>query len=260
MNLFQAIFLGIVQGLTEWLPISSSGHLVIFQQIFKIEAPLIFDIILHFGTLVAVLIFFRKDIWNIFLDITKQNFQSQNIKLLKFIIIGTMPIALTGYFLHDFFASLFSNLLFIGISLIFTGIILYLTKFSKEKKQMDIKDSVLIGLSQALALVPGISRSGSTISVGLLRGVDKESVYKFSFLLSIPAIIGANILGMKNGMAENIISFEMIFGMVVAGLVGYFSLKFLYNILKKEKLYMFSYYCWFVGILILTMFLFRIGL
>ena len=251
IELKNAIFLGIVQGLTEWLPISSSGHLVIVQQTLNLNVPLLFDVMLHFGTLLAVFVVFWKDIFKIFKSLFSLDFKSENGKIVKFIIIGTIPVALLGFFLHDIFESFFSNLFSVGIALIITGIILLLTKKCRGRKKLNSSDSLLIGIAQAIALMPGISRSGITISTGLLRGIDKEKIYRFSFLLSIPAIIGANLLELSKQVITEIEKIPYIIGTIIAAIMGYLSLRFLFRILKGGKFYYFSFYCLILGILIL---------
>ena len=249
VNLFEAIFLGLVQGLTEWLPISSSGHLVIVQQLLGMEVPLFFDVLLHFGTIIAVLALFWKDILKILKSLFNLDFKSQDGKLGLYIIVGNVPIALTGYFFHDLFEVLFSNLFVVGIALIITGILLFLTKYSRGRRKLNVFDSLFVGIAQAFALIPGLSRSGLTISTGLFRGLDKESVFKFSFLLAVPAVIGANLLELNVLELE----LEMVVGALIAAVVGYLSLKFLFRTLQKGKFYWFSVYCWVVGVVLLLL-------
>jgi len=251
VDLLSALFLGIVQGLTEWLPISSSGHLVIVQQIMRMNVPLLFDVMLHFGTLLAVIVFFWKDILKILKNLFTLDFNSKEGKLIKFIIVGTIPVALIGLIFHDIIESLFSNLFAVGISLVITGIILLLTKKSEGKKEMKLFDSILIGIAQAFALIPGISRSGTTISTGLFKGINKETVFKFSFLLSIPAVIAANLLELINNPITETDVLPLFVCVVTAAIMGYLSLKILYRMLKKGKFYYFSFYCFILGLLVL---------
>ena len=182
MQILESLFLGVLQGLTEWLPISSSGHLVIAQEYLNIQAPLFFDILLHLATILVILIFFRKEILQIFKEFP--NYKSSHGKLGWYIIIATIPIALVGYLFNNQISSLFTNTKAVGISLLITGLLLILTKFSQGKKEISLKDSIIIGLSQALAIIPGISRSGATISTGLLLGLDKKQLITFSFLVT----------------------------------------------------------------------------
>jgi undecaprenyl-diphosphatase len=251
--ILESIILGLIQGLTEWLPISSSAHLVITQELLKIKVPLIFDVMLHFGTLLAVLVFFWKDILNILKNIVKFDFKSQTGKLIQFIIVGTIPIIFAGILFYSVVEALFQSLFLVSIALIINGILLFLTKFSKDKKEMSYLDSLFVGFAQAFALIPGISRSGATISTGLLRGVKKEYVFKFSFLLSIPAVLGANIWELSTTIINNTnLDFtSYLIGMIVAAVVGYVSLRFLFRILKKEKFYLFSAYCIALGLILL---------
>jgi len=252
-TLLEATLLGFIQGLTEWLPISSSGHLVIAQQLLKIEVPLLFDVMLHFGSLIAVLAFFWKDILKIIKSFFKFDFKSQEGKLGLFIIIGSIPVGFAGFLLHDYVEYFFNNLFLVGFSLIITGILLYFTKNKDGKNKLNFSDSILIGVAQAIALVPGISRSGSTISMGLLRDIDKKVTFEFSFLLSIPAIIGANLFEIsKFGVNFNSLLIPLLVGTTIAVIVGYLSLKFLFKTIQKEKFYLFSYYCWIVGIILMS--------
>jgi len=257
-TLLEAILLGFIQGLTEWLPISSSGHLVIAQQLLKIEVPLLFDVMLHIGSLFAVFVLFWKDILKIIKSFLKLDFKSQEGKLGLFIIIGSIPVGFAGFLLHDYIEYFFNNLFLVSVSLIVTGILLYFTKNKNGRNKLNFSDSVLIGFTQAIALVPGISRSGSTISMGLLRNIEKKIVFEFSFLLSIPAIIGANFFEIiKFGIGDNALLAPMFIGTVIAGIIGYVSLKFLFKTIQKEKFYLFSYYCWVVGIILIA-YVFRV--
>ena len=251
MDYLQAIFLGIVQGLTEWLPISSSGHLVIIQELFSIKVPLIFDIMLHFGTLLAVFAIFWKDILKILLSIVKLDFKSEYGKLAKFLVVGSIPAALVGALFHDFFASLFTNLTAVGVALLITGIILYSSKFHSESKTLSYKESFLVGFAQALAIIPGISRSGFTIATGLLRGIGRREIFRFSFLLSIPAIIGANVFEFTTVPLAGFDLMGMTVGTLTAAVVGYLSLKLLFRIVLDSKFYLFSFYCLALGLLVL---------
>ena len=252
MQYLQAIFLGVVQGLTEWLPISSSGHLVIIQNSLGIKAPLVFDILLHFGTLLAVFALFWQDIFKIILSLIRLDFSSEHGKLTKYIIIGSIPIAVVGYLLHDFFASLFNSSTSVGFALLITGVVIYFSKFHRESRVLDAKESLLIGIAQAIAIVPGISRSGFTITAGLLRGVERREVFRYSFLLSIPAIIGANVFEFTRVSWVELEIGSMLVGTLVAALVGYFSLKLVMRLILNRKFYFFSFYCVALGLLILA--------
>lgn len=251
MDYVQAIVLGIVQGLTEWLPISSSGHLVIIQELGGIKVPLLFDVMLHFGTLLAVCAMFWKDLLKILASIVHLDFESEYGRLAQFLVVGSIPVALAGALLYDFFASLFTNLTAVGVALLITGIILYSSKFHSESKTLNYKESFLVGIAQAIAIIPGISRSGFTIATGLLRGIDQREIFRFSFLLSIPAIIGANVFELTKNPLAGFDRISMTIGTVTAAVVGYLSLKLLLRLVVNRKFYLFSFYCLALGLLIL---------
>ncbi|MCD4666786.1 undecaprenyl-diphosphate phosphatase [archaeon] len=249
VSVLESIILGIIQGITEWLPVSSSGHLVIAQQLLGLDVPVIFDIFLHVGTLLVLLLVFWKDILWTIKDFFSLQFHTFYGKLSLFIILGSTPTALIGYYFHDIFVSFFSSLLVVGIALIVTSIILFLSERNEGKKKLRAWDVILIGIVQGLAIIPGISRSGSTIAVGLMRGIDKEKVIKFSFLLSIPAIIGATIFEFSN--VKLIDFWPTLIGTLTSVVVGYFSLRYLIKLIRKRKFHIFGYYCLILGIVIL---------
>lgn len=251
VTLLEAAFLGIVQGLTEWLPISSSGHLVILQHVFGIEVPLLFDVMLHGGTVVAVLAFFRRDIWNAFQALLRWDIYAGG-RTVVYIMIATVPVAVAGLLLYDFIASEFQNIHDVGILMIIMGFILSNTRYAKGERKLELKDAVHIGLAQVPALLPGISRSGTTISVALMRGVRKRQAFTFSFMLAIPTILGANIYELyKANLANYTITAEMWTGAAVAALVGYLSLTLLEGLLVNDRFYKFGFYCWAVGFVVL---------
>lgn len=267
MDIIKAVLLGIIQGITEFLPISSSGHLVVFQNLFGLHQPqLLFDIMVHFGTLMAVFLVFREDIVNIVKELylyvsnrlkkespkTSEK-SSYNIKLLQFIIIATIPTFIIGYLFEKKVEELFSSLKIVGIMLLVTGLLLWLTKrFSKDDKdihKMSFKNALVIGFVQGLAILPGISRSGSTIAFGLFQGLEKSLAIRFSFLLSIPAILGAMTLKLGELLhLDYSLMIPNIIGMIVAFLAGYLSLKFLIRIIMKGNFFYFAYYCWLFGL------------
>jgi undecaprenyl-diphosphatase len=251
VTLIEVFILAVVQGLTEWLPISSSGHLVITQKALGLNLPLIYSVMLHVGTLIVVLTVFRKDILEIIKAVVKRDFETEEGKLALFIVVGSVPIAFTGFVFHDFFESLFSNLPAVGLALLITGFVLFFSEKRIGNKKMGMLDSLLIGVAQAIAIIPGVSRSGVTISTGLLRKVDKATAFKYSFLLSAPAIAGATVMESKELVGSNIDLIPLFLGTIVSMIVGYVSLKLLQKIVMSEKFHMFAYYCWSVGVLII---------
>lgn len=270
MEMYQAIILGIVQGLTEFLPISSSGHLVIVQQLFGMkEAALAFDVGLHVGTLIAVLIYFRTDLVAIIAAMARttgkaltgkmtwsQALIDGDFKMAVLIIIGTLPTVVIGLGFHRIAEQLFSSLAVVGVALCITGLMLWLTR-TVQNRCMDIghftiKKALIIGLVQGLAITPGISRSGSTIAVGLYLGLSRELSARFSFLLSIPAICGAAILHLKDLNGVGHLSLPVLAaGMMTAAVAGYLALALLVFIVKKGQLFVFAPYCWLLGFLCL---------
>lgn len=243
MEYLSAIFLGALQGLTEFFPVSSSGHLVIAQSLIPgfNQPGVLFDVILHFGTLMAVLLYYRR----VILKLGKDYY--------TFVIIGTIPAALVGLILGDFIEGLFDSTKVVGFMLLATALVNYLTDtmIVKEKK-MNSKTSLFVGIFQAIAIIPGISRSGSTIFAGHKRGLDPQSAAQFSFLLSIPAIVGATFLQLTKYSGEAEIDFlYYILGFMSAFLAGYFAIGWVLKLLEKKKFRLFSYYCLVVGIFVI---------
>lgn len=263
MNIFQALILGIVQGLTEFLPVSSSAHLVIMQHYLGFKEPLLlFDVMLHTATLAALTVYFRKDIGKIILSLLRLREQSLekrlNRRIFYFIIIGTIPTVVLGLFLNQWTEIMFTSVVFTSFMLLSTGFLLWIGERKMNSgrgiEKMKTIDAFLIGIMQGIAIIPGISRSGATISSGLLRGIKKELAFRYSFLLSIPAIIGALALQLKETFARQTLSFyplPWIGGALAAALIGYFSLVLFRKIILKRKLSIFAYYCWTVGIVLL---------
>jgi undecaprenyl-diphosphatase len=268
MSLFYAIILGLIQGLTEFLPVSSSGHLVITQSLLGFaEPPILFDVMLHGGTLLAIFVFFRKDIGMILTGIfkgadgnhnrseaTEPNHVHRNegrwFALL--VIVGTIPAVIVGFALKNFLESLFSSPATVGFMLCITAAILYFAdrQIRREKTitEMSLKDGILIGIFQAAAIIPGISRSGSTISMGIFRRLTAETAARFSFVLSIPAIIGAIVLEVMdiNELSTHELGIYLV-GTAVAAISGYLSISLLIRTIKSFKLKAFSIYLWIIG-------------
>lgn len=273
MDIIQAIILGIVQGLTEFLPVSSSAHLVFAPQILGVQSSLAFDTILHVGSLVAVVVYFWNDIIHMIksfvsslLDIPKGRFkeglqEDQFKKLAWFVIIGTIPAGLAGVLFKDFFEGLFNNIPAVGFFLIITGLLLWgserISKRVSNKrslKEMTLKNSLIIGIFQALAIAPGISRSGATISAGLFLGLERELAARYSFLLSIIAILGAALVQVKDiSSMFDINTGVLVAGFLAAAISGYLAIKLLLKLIKERSLMVFAYYCWIVGVLALIL-------
>ena len=255
-TLIEVFILAVVQGLTEWLPVSSSGHLVITQKLLGLNLPLIYSIILHVGTVIVVLIVFRKDVVAIIKALAKRDFETEEGKLALFIAVGSIPTAIIGIVFHDIFESLFSNLPAVGLALLITGCVLFVSEKRIGNRKMNTLDSLLIGLAQGVAIIPGISRSGVTVATGLLRKIDKQTAFRYSFLLSVPAIIGAAVMESRELIVGDVDMIPLFLGLIVSMIVGYASLKLLQKIVMNEKFHLFAIYCWIVGsaILLFTVF------
>jgi len=253
INILQAVLLGIIQGITEWLPVSSSGHLVIAQNLFGLGSEVLFDLWLHIATLVVIFIIFWKDITAILRAFLKWDCKSIEFKLGWFIIIANIPVVILGYFFRAYIIKAFSSILVVSLALLFTGTLLFFSNRRDILRTLEYKSSLVIGVFQGLAIFPGVSRSGATISAGLLQGISREEAVRFSFLIAIPAFIGAAVL--KTGEATlELVSIPYLAGFATALIVGYFSLKILLRIVKQGKLYYFAYYCWALGIVLLIFF------
>ena len=260
MTAIKAIILGIIQGLTEFLPVSSSGHLVIFQKLLKFNGPgVLFEIAVHLGTLVAVIIFFRKDIWEIIQSIFNWRKDApKNIKyahhLLLHLFIASVVTAIIGFAFKNTFESLFDNTVLVGFMLIITGGVLFASDKIRNttKTEMSAPSSLLVGLAQSIAIIPGISRSGATITTGIFTGRTRDLATRFSFLLSIPAILGATLLKLKDlqsAVSSGSMGLNFILGGIFAAIVGYFAIAILIKMIKKAKLFYFAIYCWIIGII-----------
>jgi len=270
VNIIQAIILGIVQGLTEFLPVSSSGHLAVTQMLLKVPEDRIFflTVMLHMGTLISVIVVYWNDLVNIFIeffrmcaDISKKKgagLENEYRRLGVFIIVGTIPTGIMGLLLKDIFTSFYTSRLIIGISLIITGCLLWFAERSQQQSstqlkpidKMTWKNAFLVGVFQGFAITPGISRSGSTIAGALFQGINKETATRFSFLLSFPAITAATLLEAKDiaeyGMGDVTVPI-LLAGITASFLAGIFAIRTLINLIKKERLYFFSYYTWIAG-------------
>lgn len=254
VDIVQSLILGIVQGITEWLPISSSGHLALTQLLLDIHVPVFFDLILHMGTLASVIGFYRTDLSMIFRSVfCSRSMSLQAVKeyrkLLVFIIIGIIPTAIIAFALRPFFESTFYDFFLLSIGFLISGIFLYITKyFKKGSKDINKIDAVLIGVAQGFSVFSGISRSGITISLGMMRQIDHTQLVRFSFLISIPIIIGASVFEFvlmdttQLSRAGEIPFSSYMVGFLTSAIVGYLTIKLLIDIINRGKLYYFAYY------------------
>lgn len=203
------------------------------------------------GTLCVVLLTFWRDIVEILKALIQLDFKTEEGKLALYIAVGSVPTAVIGFLFHDLFESLFHNLLAVGAALLVTGSFLYVSERRKNGKEIGYLDSLLIGIAQGIAIVPGISRSGVTITTGLLMRVKKEKVFRYSFLLSIPAVIGAAAAESMSPTVGDVDAAMLLLGAVTSMIVGYASLKLLFKIFLKGKFHLFAYYCWIVGMILI---------
>lgn len=252
MSIIQAIILGILQGITEFLPVSSSGHLLLLQNIFGIEDNiLLFSVVVHIGTLIPVLAIYHHEV----ISLIKKPFQKTTLLL----ILGTLPTVVVALLFSDIVEGLFSHANFLALGFFITGVLLLLTDHTengtKQSTNITYKDALFVGFVQAVAVAPGISRSGSTIAGAVSRGIDRKAAAKFSFLLSIPAIVGATTLEIKDIVTGatyigNIDTMPMIVGFFTAMVSGYFAIKLMLKIVANSKLRYFSYYMFVIGAII----------
>lgn len=233
-NILSMLILAVIQGISEWFPISSSGHLVLFSRILGFDNSVAFDVALHFGTLMAVFVYFGKDIVDIIEAWFKRQWKSEKAQLGLMITVATIPAAVLGFVFKKYFESAFSSLGIVAICFAITGVFLIISSLDfrkSERKNISYKDSWLIGFAQAVAIFPGISRSGATISTGLLRGLDARSAMRFSFLMSVPAIFGASILEIGSQKLPP----SYIWPTLLAFVVGLASIHILLKIISNSK-------------------------
>jgi undecaprenyl-diphosphatase len=267
LSLFSAVLLGIIQGLTEFLPVSSSGHLVLFSSLLNLQqSSIVFEVLVHVGTLGAVLVVF----WGEFVEMVqgflklirspsrwRELYDSDaGCRLFIWLVVGTLPAVAAALLLNDQVERAFSNTRLVGGTLILTGLILFLADRASRRTQgrsQTIADSLWVGIGQAAALLPGISRSGTTIACGLARGLSREQAARFSFLLSIPSIFGALVYSLPD-LAKGRTPAStgvLLAGMLAAALTGYLAIRMLLAVIRGGRLVWFSYYTWFVGLLVL---------
>lgn len=261
MTIFKAIILGIIQGIAEFLPISSSAHLIIFPYLLGWEeSGLAFDVALHFGTMMAVLAIFFKDWWNLFIGAikdVKDKKKSNEGKMFWYLVVATIPAAIMGLLLDDIIENVIrNNIWIIAISLAVMGMLIFLgdkwasKHYKKETKFEDIsiKQALIVGISQAFAVIPGFSRSGTTILAGRLLGISKEGITKFTFLLSVPVISGAAILK----VGDLALTKEVIIGIISSFAMGIIAIKFLLNYIKKHDFSVFAFYRVILSVIVLV--------
>lgn len=269
MTVLSSIFLGLVQGVAEFLPISSSGHLSLFQHFFGLvssEESLFFDVLLHLGTLIAIFVYYWKDIVALckqFVQLVRCLFSKQKRKttkqlppdgrLILMILVATLPLFVVLP-IKDKVESLYGNTIFVGAALVVTGCVLFfsdrMSRGKKGPKSATMLDALLVGVGQAVAVVPGLSRSGTTISAGMMRGFHRRFAVRFSFLLSIPAVLGANILSIGEAVRQGIDVSQLpayIVGTLVAAVSGFFAIRLVNMLADKGKFGSFAYYCWGIG-------------
>ena len=257
MTFFDAFILGLLQGLTEFLPVSSSGHLVIVSALLGVHEPGIsFEVILHLGSLLAVFIFFRKKLFLLIQSLFNPQMKTER-KIILYIIIGTIPAVIAVLFFKDFFENAFASPLLASSMLFVTGFILLSTRIKHDgTKDLTLKSSILIGLSQAFAIIPGISRSGSTISTGMLLGLKPSETAEYSFLLAIPAILGAVVFKIDELMSlDTSMLTHYAFGLIVTFISSLFAVYAVLELIKKGKFEYFAYYCFAAGALGLYLFM-----
>ncbi len=243
VEFISAIIIAIVQGLTEWIPISSSGHLVLVENILGFAGGLFFDVALHFGTLMAVVIYFGKDIVLILEDVLNGYWKTQNARLFGLLVIASIPAAIVGFLFRKYFEVAFASLGIVALGFGITGIVLLISGlgYGKKKGKLGKKEAFLIGCAQVISLFPGISRSGTTMSSGMLLGLKEKEAVKFSFLMSIPIIFGANILS----LGSNTLPPSFIWSTIVSFIIGLITIHILYKyvLTKKRNLRWFGIYC-----------------
>lgn len=268
MGYLEAVILGLVQGLAEFLPISSSGHLALLQNIFGVKGDqvLFFTVLLHVGTLVSVFIIYWRDICELIVELVltiKDLCTGKGLRLAErpvrklgvMIIVATIPTALIGLLFNDIFNGLYLSLLAIGIGFLITGVLMFLAErigfAHKGIEKMNFRNAVFIGVLQGIAIYPGISRSGSTLVGGLTTGLERTFAVKFAFLISIPSILGSVVLELPDAIKEGIdpqLIGPILAGMAVAAVSGFIAIKTMIQIVSKKKLSYFSYYVWALGI------------
>ena len=269
MSLFQAFLLGLVQGLTEFLPVSSSAHLVFVQHLMSFSEPLLlFDVVVHLGTLASLLLYFVEDLVHLIRDsiygfffLLRRKPVAEILETAPYsrwafgILIASIPTGLMGILFKDWFEALFGSLHAVGLALLATSLILWATRFKKGEKGIEkvrVLDYLAIGVMQGVAIIPGISRSGSTIAAAFFVGLERETAFRFSFLLAIPAILGAGVLELREGLQVGPGMWPALgVGFLTAAGVGYLSIRLVSAVVRKGKLHRFALYTLSLGLLTL---------
>ncbi|MGB2868440.1 MAG: undecaprenyl-diphosphate phosphatase [Bacteroidota bacterium] len=264
MTLLQATILGILQGFTEFLPVSSSGHLVLAQHLLHIggTGDLTFDVYVHFGTLISVVVIFWNDIVLmvkaflkavVSMNVKEEYHSNEHVRLATAILFGSIPAGVIGILFHDAIKDAFTDPKLVSMNLVLTGLILFLTRLARPdaNKKIGVVTSLVIGIAQSIAILPGISRSGSTISTAMYLRISPVQAAKFSFLLSVPVIAGAAMLETRNLIRSGAVigALPLIVGTVVAAITGYLSIKLLLAVVQRGKLSWFALYCLIIGVL-----------
>ncbi len=268
-ELFKAVVLGILQGLTEFLPISSSGHLVIASQYLQFQQQgVLFDIFLHLGTLVAVVLAFRKELFFMVVapvQLVRGTAEARDRHYFWwdiYVVVATLPTVVVGLLAKEYVAELFSDLLVVYTMLLVTAVLMLASRYLKEEKTpLSWRRAVIIGCAQACAIMPGLSRSGATLFAGMSLGIDRETAARFSFIMSIPAIMGAAILHLPELLAPSAMCLEaagyVVAGMTMAAFSGYFAIMVLLDVVRRNRLQYFGYYCIVVAMVGFGLQLFR---
>jgi len=267
MNIIEAFILGLTQGLTEWLPVSSSGHLAIFEKVMGVKVPLVFDAVLHVASALVLLFFLRLEVMEILRSLSRSISRwrsgerysetlrtEQGARMAWFIVLGSIPTAIIGVTLISWFEAAFEALLLIGAALIVTGIILAMTALVRRggRKELGVTAALIIGAAQGVAVIPGISRLGTTISTGLFLGLDRLKAAKYSLLLAFPAIIGLALISLfrMSGQAAPIDLFALLVAAASAMVIGFLALKILVFAISRARFWQFAPYCIIVGLLV----------
>ena len=258
MTAWHALLLGLLQGATEFLPVSSSGHLVLVPWLLGWQPPgVFFDAVLHLGTLVAVLLYFRRDLLALagawLRTLRRRRVETGSERLAWLLVLATIPAALAGVLLEDWFGAMFSSPLLVSVLLLVTGVLLFFAERlgcgRRRAEEAGVADALVVGIAQALAIAPGISRSGATMSGGLLRGLTRPEAARFSFLLAIPVVAAAGLLSLAKTVADSGVS-EIVLallGAAAAAVAGLAAIHWLLRYVRAHSLYLFSYYCWLFG-------------